>query len=257
MNLAFPLGSVIGPTIGGMLENTFGWNAIFYLATAIYVFCLVPSLLLPKPSKRGFKDKLLVEEERFDLAFFRPLLTFFLLNLFTGLGMGAVNPITPIYLMDRFKVSTAEIGLFISVGFGLTTILTQIPAGILAEKFGRKRFIVACLASMPLLFVLWTMINNLILLLLVQMAINSLWSMTWPAFISLLMEHAPKHRRGVSSGFIQTGIMFGFTLGPYIGGYLWETFGKTFPYYASALFLALCILIMPFIREKGKNLNST
>ena len=253
MNLAWPLGSLIGPTVGGLLESLYGWNAIFYAATVLYIFCLVPGFLLPKPSKREFKDSM--EETpskgtKLDLKFFRPLFAFFLINLFTGLGMGTVNPITPIYLTEKFNVSTTEVGLFISVGFGLTAILTQIPAGILANRFGRKRFVTVCLALTPFLFILWTTITNIIILLLIQMAINGLWSMTWPASISMFMEHAPKTKRGFSSGFFQTGIMFGFTIGPTIGGYLWETLGKIFPYYASALFFGFCIPIMAFITEK-------
>ena len=256
MNLAFPLGSIIGPTIGGFLEDIHGWNMIFYVATALYLFCLVPSLVLSKPPRGEVEDvkKAYSEGVKINLKFFRPLLPFFFLNLFTGLGVGAVSPITPIYLMDKFKVSTAEIGLFISIGFGLTTILTQIPAGILADKFGRKKFIAICFALMPLLFILWTEINNLTLLLLVQMGINGLWSMTWPASISLLMEHTPRNRRGLSAGLTQTGVMLGFTIGPYIGGYLWETLGRAFPYYSSALFIILCIPVIPFIREKSVNL---
>jgi DHA1 family multidrug resistance protein-like MFS transporter len=236
MNLAFPLGSIIGPTIGGFLENTHGWNMIFYVATALYLFCLVPSLVLSKPPRNTFENdkKSSSKRAKIDLKFLRPLLSFFFLNLFTGLGMGTVSPITPIYLMDKFNVSTAEIGLFISVGFGVTTILTQIPAGILADKIGRKKFIAICL--------------------MVQMGINALWSMTWPASISLLMEHSPRNRRGLSSGLTQTGIMFGFAIGPYIGGYLWETVGMAFPYYASALFLILCIPTISFIKEKSVKL---
>jgi MFS family permease len=191
-----------------------------------------------------------IERPGLDLAFFRPLLVFFLLNLFTGLGMGTVSPITPIYLQTRFQASTAEVGLFISIGFGLTSILTQIPAGILADKYGRKRFIAICLILMPALFILWTTVNNFILLLLVQMAIYGLWSMTWPGQLSLFMEHVTQTRRGIATGLSQTGIMLGFTVGPTIGGYLWETYGNIFPYYASALFLTFCIAIIPFIKEK-------
>ena len=255
MNLAFPLGSIIGPTIGGFIEEIHGWNMIFYVTTALYIFCLVPSLVLSKPPRSTFGDnkKSYQKRAKIDLKLFRPLLPFFFLNLFTGLGVGTVSPITPIYLMDKFNVSTAEIGLFISVGFGLTTILTQIPAGILADKVGRKKFIAICFALMPILFILWPTIDNLILLLLVQMGINGLWSMTWPASISLLMEHTPRNRRGLSSGLTQTGVMFGFAIGPYIGGYLWETLGMALPYYASALFLILCIPVITFIREKSNN----
>lgn len=255
MNLAFPLGSLISPTLGGVLESEYGWNAVFYVATVLYIFCLVPGLLLPKPPRQEVNERVenQVTRVRLDFAFFRSLFAFFLLNFFTGLGMGTVSAITPIYLTERFHVSTAEVGLFISVGFGLTTILTQIPAGVLAEKVGRKRFITACFAVIPVLFVLWTTVQSFVLLLPLQMAINGLWSMTWPSSLTLLMERVPATRRGVSSGITQAGIMLGFTVGPIIGGYLWETLGTLFPYYASAIFFALCLPIVPFLKELKKD----
>jgi len=253
MNLAFPLGSLISPTLAGVLENAYGWNAVFYVATVLHGVGLVPGLFLPPPPKHKADEQPAssLDDVAIDLAFVRSLLPFFLLNLLIGLGMGTVGSITPIYLTDRFKVSTAEVGLFLSVGFGLTTILTQVPAGIVADKFGRRRFITTCLGVMPLFFLLWNVVDNFFLLLPIQMAINGLWSMTWPAFISLLMEHVPRSRRGVSSGLTQTGLMLGFTVGPVIGGYLWETLGTAFPYYASAVFFAFCIPILHFLRERG------
>jgi MFS family permease len=254
MNLSWPLGSLLAPTLAGVLESSYGWNLIFYVATVLYIVGLIPCLLLPPPSLRSPEiHETTHEGAKLDSTFFRPLIVFMLLNLFQGLGMGTVQSITPIYLTETFKISTAEVGLFISVGFGVTAMLTQIPAGIIAERVGRKKFITACLGIAPLFFFLWTITHNLILLLLIQMVINGLWSMTWPATLSLLMEHTPKTRRGLASGFTQTGIMLGFTIGPYIGGYLWEAMGQLTPYYGAALFFVLCMPIIPFLREKRQN----
>ena len=252
INLTWPLGSIIGPAVGGVLQSSLGWNAIFYLTTTLHAFCLLPAVLLSKPPEHGFEEQeeLTAKTVKLDLAFFRTILAFFMLNLFTGLAMGTVSTITPVYLVDKFNVTTAEIGLFISLGFGFIAILTQVPAGILAERIDKIKFMSACYALMPFLFIFWVSIENLILLLLIQMAINGLWSMTWPASIYMVTEHAPRTRRGVFFGLTQAGIMLGFALGPTIGGYLWEILGKGSPYYASALFIALCIPVMHFIREK-------
>lgn len=253
INLTWPLGSIIGPAVGGVLQSFLGWNAIFYLTTTLYAFCLLPAVLLPKPPEHGFEEpeELAAEKAKLDLGLFRSLLPFFMLNLFTGLAMGTVSTITPVYLVEKFNVATAEIGLFISLGFGVMAVLTQVPAGILAERIGRTKFMSACFALMPFLFIFWVSIENVILLLLIQMAINGLWSMTWPASASVFTEHAPRNRRGVSFGLTQAGIMLGFALGPTIGGYLWEILGRGSPYYASALFIALCVPVMHFVREKA------
>jgi len=250
MGIAWPLGGMIGPAVGGFLQSKHGWNAIFYVASILFVVCLIPSLLLPKTPRCRLEDSKESHVESGSipsLAFIRPLFAFIILNLFLGLGIGTTNSITPIYLTERFNVSTADVGLFISVSFGLTTILCQIPGGILAERFGRKRFIAVCLALEPFLFVFWTFVDSSLLLLLVQMGVNALWSMTWPATMSLLMDCASGSRRGVTSGFTQMGVMLGFTVGPTIGGYLWETMGMSFPYFASAFFFALCLPIVPLM----------
>lgn len=251
MNLAFLLGNLISPTLSGLLEDAYGWNAIFYVATALYVVCLVPGLALPTPPPQDAAARRddATPRGRLNTAFFRSLSTFFLLNFFTGLGSGTVSAITPIYLTERFQASTVEVGLFLSIGFGLTTILTQIPAGVVAERVGRKRFITLCFALIPLLSLIWTMIDNFLMLLPVQMAINGLWTMTWPAFLTLLMEHVPDTRRGVASGITQAGVMLGFTVGPTIGGYLWEFLGPLVPYYAAGLFFLLCLPIVPFVKD--------
>ena len=255
LGLAWPLGSILGPALAGVIQVTQGWAPVFYLASAVYVICLVPGLLLPKPRL----DPEAGEEVRIDrpnqgaslgLDFVRPISAFIVLHLLMGLAVGATNSITPIYLSSRFSASTGEVGLFTSVGFGVTTLLAQIPGGTLADRFGRKRFMAACLALEPFLFLVWTTIDQILPLLLVQMAINALWSMTWPATMSLLMEHAPGPRRGTISGFVQMGMMLGFTVGPAVGGFLWETMGTSFPYYSSAVFFALCLPIVRLINSK-------
>jgi DHA1 family multidrug resistance protein-like MFS transporter len=258
MGIAFPLGGTVGPTIAGLIQGTSSWNVTFYTASILFIICLIPSWLLPKPVER--EDK---HEERtgtegssgLDSPFLRRLSAFVLLHLLVGLAIGTTSNLTPIYLTERFNMSTTEVGLFTSIGSGLMMILCQIPGGILADRFGRKKLISTCLVLEPFLFLSWIYVNNQYILLLVQMGISALWSMTWPATMSLVMEHTPGPKRGAASGFVQMGVMLGFTLGPILGGYLWETRGMTFPYLASAVFFALCLSVMPLIARKQRELS--
>lgn len=253
MGIAFPLGGTVGPTIAGLIQSTSSWNMTFYSASILFIVCLVPALSLPRSTKTNNDEESQIgNRSNLDLAFIRPIFAFILLNLLVGLGIGTVSNITPIYLAQRFNISTTDIGLFISVGSGLTMILCQIPGGVLADKFGRKRFISVCFILEPFLFLSWTIVDNLYVLLLVQMGVNALWCMTWPATMSLLMEHTYRPRRGVTSGFVQMGVMLGFTLGPVLGGVLWETQGMSSPYLASAVLFALCLSVMPSIARKRK-----
>jgi DHA1 family multidrug resistance protein-like MFS transporter len=258
MGIAFPLGGTVGPTVAGLIQGAGGWNNAFYVASILFIICLIPSWLLPKPTERGDeneKESRIEGSSGLDSLFLSRISVFVLLHLLIGLAIGTTNNLTPIYLSEKFGMSTTEVGLFTSIGSGLMMILCQIPGGILAERFGRKKLISICFVLEPFLFVSWIFVNNLYLLLLVQMGINALWSMTWPATMSLVMEYTPGPKRGVASGFIQMGMMLGFTLGPILGGYLWETLGMVFPYLASAIFFALCLAVTPTIARKQRELS--
>lgn len=260
MGIAFPLGGTVGPTVAGLIQGTAGWNTTFYVASILFIICLIPSWLLPKPTERDDEHE---KEPRvegslgLDSPFLSRIFVFVLLHLLIGLAIGTTNNLTQIYLTEKFGMPTTEVGLFISIGSGLMMILCQIPGGILADRFGRKKLISICFVLEPFLFVSWTFVNNLYLLLLVQMGISAFWSMTWPATMSLIMEHTPGPKRGVTAGFVQMGVMLGFTLGPLLGGYLWETLGMVFPYLASAVFFALCLVVTPSIARKQLELSKS
>ncbi|MFH1086698.1 MAG: MFS transporter, partial [Chloroflexota bacterium] len=52
------------------------------------------------------------------------------------LGMGLVGPILPLYA-SSFGVSAAAVGMLVTA-FGIARFITNMPAGALAERIGRK-----------------------------------------------------------------------------------------------------------------------
>jgi len=246
MNLSWPLGSIIGPLVGGFLVDSYGWFATFYLAIAVYVVTVIPAATLGKiktfseetttENKFSHKNRLLAR---------LIAMTYFL--FFTGLAIGTSNSLIPLYLQDAFALTTSEIGFFISIGFGVTTFLTQIPAGYISNKFGRKKTITFFRLLLPIFFFLWPFVSNLTVLLAVYMAIFGLWSMTWPGIASLTAELYQDKKLGFVSGITQTGIILGFTIGPILGGYLWTSFTPAFPFFASSIFSLLCLPSLYFI----------
>ena len=87
--------------------------------------------------------------------------------LLWGFGEGMFFNFAPIYLDKQFHLSKYEIGLALGA-FGLSMAVTHIPAGRLADRFGRK----------PLLIVAW------ILGLLATLAMGAAWPL-WLTFFVL------------------------------------------------------------------------
>lgn len=66
------------------------------------------------------------------------------------LGMNIVLPILPIYALS-FQVSVMLTGLAVSF-FGLTMFVVDLPAGILGDKYGRKKTMIIGLIIMATSF---------------------------------------------------------------------------------------------------------
>ena len=55
-------------------------------------------------------------------------------------GQGGVSPILPLYAKD-FGVSAAMVGLTLT-GFAVARLIVNVPAGIIADRFGRRILLV-------------------------------------------------------------------------------------------------------------------
>lgn len=255
MNMTWSLGSLLGPLIAGFLVDMHGWNPLFYLASFISVLSLIPTLFLRENTTIINESEKKAEPPlAFDSKIVRTISLFFSIQFAMCTGMGVINIIIPLYLIDVFSTSATQVGIFLSVGVGLSTLLTQIPSGLVADKFGNKKVMLSCALITALLYIIAPLIGNYPLLVVVYMLINASWSMTWPSSVAYLVDSVPKSKRNIAISIRQTAIRLGFTIGPLIGGYLWYMYEQgtvlpTFPFYISALFFGLSIPAILFLKN--------
>jgi MFS family permease len=242
INIAWPIGSIVGPIIGGVLAEQFGWTYAFYAASGISALTLIPGLMLSEGN---------TTRTHLGISFsgLRSASPFLAYNFLNGLGMGLTNAIISLYVQLTFNATPTDVGLFFSLGSGLAMLIAQLPGAWIPSRFGRRRTILFCECLLPPLFALWPFAGSYPALLLIYMAINGFWSMTWPSSLSLLMDAADEDRRGAITGFAQTFLMLGFTVGPLMGGLLWDGINPAAPFYASAVVLAATIPVVTKLKS--------
>jgi len=174
---------------------------------------------------------------------------FVILNLslvsgFVILGVTIISPILPQYALS-FSIPVALVGWAISA-FALARLVTDIPAGLLADRFGRKRI----------------MVSGLVLIILSSIAAGAADTYAWLIIArivggigsALYMISATTWVVQVSAGesrgrymSLYTGLVFaGTAFGPTIGGYTAARFGLSAPFFAYAVFgLAGLIATLP------------
>ncbi len=170
---------------------------------------------------------------------------FVILNLslvsgFVILGISIISPVLPQYALS-FSIPVALIGWAVSA-FALARMVMDIPAGVLADRFGRKGNMIVGLMLIILSSIGAGMASSyhwLILARIVEGVGSALYvtsATTWVAQVSA--GEARGRYMSLYSGLIFAGTSFG----PTIGGYAAVHFGLNAPFFIYAAF-AFCGLL--------------
>jgi len=242
MNMAWPVTGIVAPMLSGFLVQYFSWRHVFLIAGGINALSLIPTYLIKR--KRAYETKKTKASFRDVLGreVFPILASFFLFHLLMTIGLGGVNMILPLYLKDVHGLSPTLIGMFFTAP-SVVMMFTQVPAGTLAERFGKKKWILSCIVFIPFLYLSWVFTENWVVTLMAYSLLFGLWSMTWPATLTLLSESVPEEILGAAFGVRMTGVRMGFTVGPLIGSYLYSTYYPSSPFLGAAFFAFLAVIV--------------
>src|SRR5437764_2203760 len=148
----------------------------------------------------------------------------------SGTGIGSLLPILPLYLRER-GASYALLGVIVGASL-FAQAIGQWPAGLLAERFGRREMMVIGLvvaAAASISFLLPLSVEWLIALRFVQ---GLGFAAAIPAELASVADVVPPAQLGRAYGWDSGAQQAGFIGGPAIGGFLalfgrWTVFAVT------------------------------
>ncbi len=241
MNTAWPIAGVASTLISGYLVETTGWKQVFLLGSAINAISILFGLRLEKQEiQHVSRDTGFRELFKRDVG--SVLLIFFIYGMLLTTALGGINLIIPLYLKSSYALTASQIALFFTAQ-NLLNLVTQIPSGAIADRFGRKRTVLTLIGLLPILYSSWHFIGDWRILLLVNTLAYGLWSMTWPATLTLLSDSVPSKLVGAAFGVNTTGNRLGFTVGPLIASYFYINYFETAPFLVSG---AICFIAVVF-----------
>src|SRR5215208_2889509 len=154
----------------------------------------------------------------------------------------------PIYLDQQFLLSKYEIGIILGA-FGFSMAITHIPAGRLADRFGRR----------PLLIIAWVLglVSTLImgLAFVLPLFLVGLFGYGLTAFVSSPLSSYVTAARGewpVGTVLSLTTATFGMgmVLGPITGGWIGDHYGMRMSFFVAAAMFVLSSGFILFIERQ-------
>jgi MFS family permease len=183
------------------------------------------------------------------------ILNLSLVSCFVILGVSIVSPVLPQYALS-FSIPVALVGWAVSA-FALARVVMDIPAGFLADRFGRKRNMIFGLILIILSSITAGTANNyawLILARIIQGIGSALYVTSATTWVAQVTAGESRGRyMSLYSGLIFAGASFG----PTIGGYTAAHFGLHAPFFAYAVFAFIGLIATLPLKETADSIQAT
>jgi len=254
-NLSWTLGQIPSSMLGGFLSEVIGLKIPFLAALLISLSCLALSLKLESSGDKkierdlsqDFLEKVGSSAKK---SYKKVLMLFYGIEGLNGFGNGILTTLFIVYPLYVLGVSAFEMGVIFSIGWGVATALAQVPGGRLADKFGEKPPILACVLITTPLLILLPLTRTLVNFIIVLGMLCIVGNLSIPAYSSWLATSLPSSKRGMGFGATSAAFGIGLIIGPIIGSILWNLFQfqAIIPFAASAIILLLTIQLIKAIR---------
>jgi len=151
LQVGFSVGTALGPLVGGVAADAFGYSAVFYITAA---FLLLGGLTVtfgvhedftPVKRKAGAKVSLIGGWQ--SLLMLPGVLMTYVLRFITSMGPRMTTPIVPLFVQGTL-VESASVNTFTGLAMGITSGATMLSAVILGKLGDRKGYRRILLTSM-------------------------------------------------------------------------------------------------------------
>lgn len=261
MQAAVLLGVAIGPLIGGIVADTFGYRAAFR-AGALLVF--LGGLMVYYGAREPAPERA-TESERasqrakprrmFSSTFLAAVLILFAVRFSNTL----VNPAFPLIVQD-FVVSMQRLNSItgsIMAMAGLAGAVSAAFLGHIGDRIGHRRIVILCSVCAAVTSAAHALAGSLAALTVAHLLFGLSVAGTMPAANTMIQRSTDPRHMGKAFGAASALGLIGLALGPLLGGFLAREYGLRSPFLVAAgcqFTVAAMVLLVSRIRPERTGL---
>jgi MFS family permease len=174
-----------------------------------------------------------------------------------GYLMSSLVTLFPLYLKKEIMLpETAMGGIITAVIVG--TIVSQVPIGHAADRFGKRKTLLACTALLGVVFVVMTLHTDWRLFLLTGAMAGALAGSLYPMGLALIGDTVSKQRLGAATATFSLAFGLGSLIGPSMSGFAMTQFNnpRWLFYLPSLLSAAFVLEILLLYRKTTRRSNA-
>lgn len=261
-------GFVLGPVLGGVLYDTWGFAMPFIISACLALLALIAASIVV-PETRGidvrWREKLLQRRDTdrdsggkgsFWDSLPRPLYAFgtlLLIDFALIFAFAFVEPQMIFYFYDQLGWSTIDFGLVIAF-YGGAYVIGQVLLGPLSDRYARKPIILLGQVLNMVFFVGLVFVDSLYLLIAVAFVSGIGEAIVMPALSALYLDMTAKQHRSRVLGIKESAAALGGVTGPLLvaGIASFTTPGQVFIISASVLILTFFMTLVALRQPEKK-----
>ena len=243
-------GQIVGPLIGGVLADLFGYRPVFWVTAGIMLVAALIAMFFvrerfEKPDPAALAQKKLEKKQgKSGEGVFRQMKCVWPLLIVAFLSSGSmmmIDPLLSVYVTDLVPdvESIALVAGMVTASTGIANILFAPQLGRLGDRVGYKKVLFFSLLGAGLLYIPQAFAVTPWQLMAARFALGVCIGGLMPQITSLIRILTPKEIQGRVYGLSTSAMFLGNVTGPNIGGFISGAFGFKFLFFTAACTMLL------------------
>lgn len=245
----------IGPIIGGLLNDAFGYAGVYCALSACCAFAAIAAQILPLNNSSCFKPTPLrssqsIRRTLIDDVKNGGILTGLMVFIFgRSISISVLITFLPLLLMVELGQNSTSFGL-VMASSTIMMALTLRTMGRLADRIDRSTLIINGGVGVAFLYLIIPLSLALPHFIALGIGIGVFSAMSQPACTSLLIDHGEFYGKGLAAGAFNSAMNIGFVVGPLFGAYLYSEISMEAVFYCSGGIGILTVLLFSLLNAR-------
>ncbi|HEX3246674.1 MAG TPA: MFS transporter [Chloroflexota bacterium] len=243
-------GSALGPVIGGVVTDWYGYRAVFLIAMLFSMGVIGLSAMIPETGKHAPRT----QSSMFDfgrLSDIDPMyrVTFIVVVLATFaqmIRMTVVNAMLPLRVETELGFSATEVGALFGI-IGMVNLIVMGPAGWVSDRFGRKAATIPAAVLTAVSFLAYPFATDMWTLSAISVLIGIASGFALGAMTVYTYDIVPDHARGRLQALRRTLGEVGGLGGPVLAAAVAAATGPGFTFLVFAPLHLVSALLLAFV----------